>query len=626
MLHVELSAEESGAAGGPVAADRAGAEGAGGGRAGEAGAGRSSPGAGSEEELVTGTPCWFGPADRALAGWVHGDRAGGGPVVVICPPVGRELGASYRALRRVAEELACRGVLAVRFDYDGTGDSAGSDTDPGRVAAWLASVEEAVALARSLGDGRVALLGLRAGALLAEVAAERLGGVSAIALWDPFASGKALVRHQRALQLLDAELGPWESAGAELLGFQLRPEEVADLAGLAPAPGERAVAPRALVLRRLHDAGAERVVGRLGPGVTVHTMTDHAAFVEARPEEQVLPEESLGVLVGWLAEALTAGEAGGCPDGGGEGARLGGEAVVGSGAAGAIVERPVRIGGAGLFAMETSPERARRGAPVVLFLNAATDHHIGPNRLWVELSRRWAALGVRSFRLDLSGIGDSPARPGAAEQVIRSPHAFDDVREVAEAVAPEDPGNVVLVGLCSGAYQALEGALELRARGVLAVNPSTMFVPPETLEGEAMDGRRRICRPATQAGRRYRRMVPSGLRQHLRPLVWRLYRALHRERAPERWLGALKAAGVDTFMVCGRDEARPIVEGARGELGDMEATGQVQIEVIEHLNHGLLLAAHREAVAERFTERLVEVHLQAQGGPAVAVSEVRGIR
>ena len=52
----------------------------------------------------------------------------------------------------------------------------------------------------------------------------------------------------------------------------------------------------------------------------------------------------------------------------------------------------------------------------------------------------------------------------------------------------------------------------------------------------------------------------------------------------------------------------------------------MQIEVIEHLNHGLLLAAHREAVAERFTERLVAVHLQAQGGPAVAVSEVRGIR
>ncbi len=43
----------------------------------------------------------------------------------------------------VVEELAAAGFVALRFDYDGTGDSAGLQEDAGRVPAWLASIEAA---------------------------------------------------------------------------------------------------------------------------------------------------------------------------------------------------------------------------------------------------------------------------------------------------------------------------------------------------------------------------------------------------------------------------------------------------------------------------------------------------
>ena len=50
--------------------------------------------------------------------------------MVVCPPLGPEYFNSYRSLRHLADRLAENGVSALRFDYDGTGNSAGQDEDP----------------------------------------------------------------------------------------------------------------------------------------------------------------------------------------------------------------------------------------------------------------------------------------------------------------------------------------------------------------------------------------------------------------------------------------------------------------------------------------------------------------
>src|SRR5262249_20114005 len=126
-------------------------------------------------------------------------------------------------------------------------------------------------------------------------------------------------------------------------------------------------------------------------------------------------------------------------------------------------------------------------------------HHIGPSRLWVEFARRWASIAIRSVRFDLSGLGDSPARPGQPEFVARAPEAFDDVLDAARAVSPRDASDVVLMGLCSAAYQALESGLELVPRAVVALNPVLSFQPPEMLAGAAMHHRRRVCLPRNRA-------------------------------------------------------------------------------------------------------------------------------
>ncbi len=83
--------------------------------------------------------------------------------VVIVPPIGYEYWSSHRTLRTLAERLAGRGCCALRFDFDGTGDSAGDQWDPARVRAWLNGVDHAADALRRWGVTTLVLVGLRVG-------------------------------------------------------------------------------------------------------------------------------------------------------------------------------------------------------------------------------------------------------------------------------------------------------------------------------------------------------------------------------------------------------------------------------------------------------------------------------
>ena len=83
------------------------------------------------------------------------DGRGSKTAVLICPPWGWDEVASYRSRRAWAEHLAERGHPTLRIDFPGSGDSAGSPADPGRVEAWTAAVIAATTwLADSTPSGR----------------------------------------------------------------------------------------------------------------------------------------------------------------------------------------------------------------------------------------------------------------------------------------------------------------------------------------------------------------------------------------------------------------------------------------------------------------------------------------
>lgn len=68
--------------------------------------------------------------------------------VVLCNPFGQEAIMTHRGWRYLATALAANGMPALRFDYHGTGDSDGDESDPARLQAWTASIVAAVRVLR----------------------------------------------------------------------------------------------------------------------------------------------------------------------------------------------------------------------------------------------------------------------------------------------------------------------------------------------------------------------------------------------------------------------------------------------------------------------------------------------
>jgi len=110
-----------------------------------------------------------------------------------------------------------------------------------------------------------------------------------------------------------------------------------------------------------------------------------------------------------------------------------------------------------LVAIRTAPETGRAAIGVVL-LNAGVVHRVGPHRLNVSLARRLAGVGLTSWRVDLSGIGDSRPIPG---RLTFRESAVQDIRLTMDQ-ASADCGirRFALIGLCSGADNALAAAVD----------------------------------------------------------------------------------------------------------------------------------------------------------------------
>ena len=107
-----------------------------------------------------------------------------------------------------------------------------------------------------------------------------------------------------------------------------------------------------------------------------------------------------------------------------------------------------------LFGIMTTPSRedAIEAAPVAIILNAGIVHRVGPFRLHVNLARDLAKRGFATLRMDLSGIGDSAPRTGKQQVENR---AILDVRDAMKHLEQTmGARSFVLVGLCSGAYNA----------------------------------------------------------------------------------------------------------------------------------------------------------------------------
>jgi alpha-beta hydrolase superfamily lysophospholipase len=428
---------------------------------------------------------WFGPSDRPLCGWLHGpleDGARGG--VLLAPPLGREAFGARHALDALAKALARRGFVVLRFDYDGTGDSSGHLNDPARDRAWVDSVVEGLGLLSSMGLTSISGVGLRLGAtLLGVAAAERDAQFTSLVLWDPCESGRSYLRELSALEGLRRESYEANPDGSvETSEFVFLSQAASEIRSLSLLTGSEPFAERTLVITRSDRSIPAKLETRLADAtVEWETTSEHAAMFDVEYFRSAVPYETVARITEWLSDAPASHDTFLRPQ------RTSSAVVAGENGVGRVSERSMQIGSRKVFAIVSEPEGEARG-PWIVLMNSAGDDHTGRARTWVELSRRWASLGLRSVRFDLSGYGESPESEGRQHRVMFDRAWLEDLNDVVQEVSPDDPSNCVFVGLCSAAHVAVEGALTLRASGVCAINPPAAL---DLLHSAALSARSR---------------------------------------------------------------------------------------------------------------------------------------
>jgi pimeloyl-ACP methyl ester carboxylesterase len=513
--------------------------------------------------------------------------------VVLCPPIGIEHQASYYTFRRTAELLCAAGIVALRFDYPGTGDSAGDLSVPQVASAWSDSVVDVTSFLRNLGVDRVGLVGMRVGANLVMASLGRMEPVDAVLLWDPTPSGRHFLRSQQALYRISMKVVPTVEE-TEIPGYLLGPDCLHDLEKLSlSCEGEPP--PHLHVLGRTPEA-AERLARSTGnPTATSGPVEGQAELIDVSLGFAKVPDSGIAAVTAWF-DAL------GWPSASLPVTELASEVILQEGAH-LLVERSVCIGAPGIFGIVTEPLDRANTLPTIFFVNVGIEHHIGPGRMWVYLARDFATRGYRCVRFDLTGLGDSATRSGRLALQAMSTDALDDVEVVVRSLV-DDPKSAVLVGLCSGAYHALEVGHDIGAAAVCALNISLDFTLP-TEPSDVLRRRVLLARRHPWVKNLTRRARVKRYQDRVPPAGWWLLDHLGILRSPARGILSVAESGVPLLVVCGDEESWPFERRGGWILRRASKVASFRFERIPSLEHSLLVHESRVQVRSVLTDFIV---------------------
>lgn len=257
-------------------------------------------------------PCHFGRSDAPLFG-VHYPPLGATrrrDGVVLCYPGPEEYMRVHWAYRQLAQQLTRLGFHVFKFDYYGTGDSAGA-TGAGDLQHWRRDIVSAMEELRDVSAvNRLSLVGARlGGALAATIAADLASNgmvVDQLALWDPVSNGRAYLAELQALQnrriansryplerLVDPQC-------PELLGYPLSETLRQCLAKLDLETAPLSPCRRAVIIASEDRAAYHALAKRLAATTTV---IDERCYwpVQELLEQAILPNRIVAAIAAELA-------------------------------------------------------------------------------------------------------------------------------------------------------------------------------------------------------------------------------------------------------------------------------------------------------------------------------------
>lgn len=177
------------------------------------------PANGQIEKFV---PVYFGE-NTELYGCYHiAEQNHNSSAVLLCQSIGHEYERCHRAMRQLAVQSARKDIAAMRFDYFGTGDSAGSAEETTLVR-MRQDIEQAIeACKRKTGAEHITLAGLRLGATLAAQVASSRTDIESLVLYAPVYDGQGLLdewQHEQHVFDNKHSHTPRQARTGEILGF-----------------------------------------------------------------------------------------------------------------------------------------------------------------------------------------------------------------------------------------------------------------------------------------------------------------------------------------------------------------------------------------------------------------------
>jgi pimeloyl-ACP methyl ester carboxylesterase len=225
---------------------------------------------------------------------------------------------------------------------------------------------------------------------------------------------------------------------------------------------------------------------------------------------------------------------------------------VGVTATGAPVHEEIfRTGFSNIFSIVTRPKATHCSAVLIA---ASKEHRVGPARMWTELARELASLGVETVRFDRRGTGETTEVVAEELTPIYSAQSVADVHEVTGQLLHHNQ-NVSLVGLSSGSWMATVAAIERRVASVVLLSPANWSTKPARFGNRASVAvQRRLGRVEVAQAEVAKEAQVRVVRKRLKRVLARhvpYYAMIGLARVgvvavPEAALAALAQAGVRT--------------------------------------------------------------------------------
>lgn len=443
---------------------------------------------------LTRIPFYIEAGKDVLLVWCHLPETPTNHAIIICPPVGHEFINSYRGLRHLADEIAKAGITAFRIEYQGIGDSSGLDTDPDRLQKWQESIELVNNFIQiNCGIKQVSLFGLRMGATLASILSNKLN-LHSLLCWLPFVEGKRYMREILALQRMgeNADLDV-DSTTLEGGGFLMTRETMNELLAISllkiNPPNAKHVAvfysdempiPNDLIehwsTQKFHFESfrlqgyadmMELPHNNKVPFGAIQTIRDY--ILQNSPPTDEIDKQLFLNLKKYQSTSFDCYTYGSSA-----------KESMDAGGGFPITETICQFSDESLFGIFSEPMlRDRTNKPTILLLNAGSVHRIGPNRNYVFFTRQLLSMGFSVLRMDFLGLGDSINPDLPQENNPYMPEALKNIEAAVKFLKNNlKVHDVILMGLCSGAYASFQAALQLEddaIREIILINPLTFY-------------------------------------------------------------------------------------------------------------------------------------------------------